>query len=30
MTAMQRVHFKGDFHLPTLAIRIVDCVERVA
>ncbi|MCY3024183.1 MAG: DDE-type integrase/transposase/recombinase [Planctomycetota bacterium] len=28
--AVQRVHFKGDFHLPTLAIRIVDSVERIA
>ena len=27
---VDRVHFHGDFHLPTLAIQIIDSVELVA
>jgi hypothetical protein len=29
-TNVERVHFKGDFNLPTLSIQIVDSVEFVA
>jgi hypothetical protein len=27
---IERVHYRGDFHLPTLAIQIIDSVEIVA
>jgi len=27
---VKRIHFHGDFHLPTLSIQIVDSVELVA
>ena len=28
--AVSRVHFKGDYHLPQLSIRIVESVKRIA